>query len=627
MIRGIAALVAVFSSSILQAQFLPVQYADKYSVEIDISDRSDDLLSVTVVPPVINEDTVVYAMPKIVPGTYKIYNFGQFVKDFKAFDSRGKELSVTRLDENRWAIANGKSLYKITYNADDTEGDSKANVFLPGGTAVESDGVLLNAFGYVGFMQGHEHLPYTYEVAHGDDVVATTALDIVSESAKRDVFYAKDYFELHDRPVMYAADDRASTMVAGAEVTVGVYSPAGNLSAQELLDGISPVFEAAAEYLGGSLPTDRYVVLIWGRTLEQVMSDGMAGALEHFTSTTLVMPDATDQTFQMFGEDSRITFVRHIVAHEFFHIITPLNIHSQHIHNYDFINPQMSAHLWFYEGITEYNSLISQVRGGIMSESDFMEEMVEKLHFADNFNEHIPMTVRSEHALDIFEDQYMDVYMKGALIGMALDMHMREATNGEQGLVDLLITLKNEYGPDTFFVDDHFFDIIVDHTPEGTEEFLYEHIAGTAPLPLEGLFDKMGYEYNAEVEDFGISEPSWSTSYMSSRSKYYIINGVDQDDEFTSGFGLRKGDQLVRWNGEKVKGGELSEVLEEWKEDACIGNTVTIEVIRTNAEGDEEKLELSSVVTMNVEEDKHILNIKENPSAEELELKNSWLNL
>jgi hypothetical protein len=41
--------------------------------------------------------------------------------------------------------------------------------------------------------------------------------------------------------------------------------------------------------------------------------------------------------------------LNHTISHEFFHILTPLNVHSKEIHDFDFNNPKMSALLWMYE--------------------------------------------------------------------------------------------------------------------------------------------------------------------------------------------------------------------------------------------------------------------------------------
>src|SRR5690606_4014229 len=67
-------------------------------------------LSVLVFPPENQMDTLIYAMPKIIPGTYSISDFGLLLSDFKALSSKGKELPVQQLDENRWSISNAGDL-------------------------------------------------------------------------------------------------------------------------------------------------------------------------------------------------------------------------------------------------------------------------------------------------------------------------------------------------------------------------------------------------------------------------------------------------------------------------------------------------------------------------------------
>jgi predicted metalloprotease with PDZ domain len=59
-----------------------------------------------------------------------------------------------------------------------------------------------------------------------------------------------------------------------------------------------------------------------------------------------------------------------VVSHEFFHIVTPLSIHSKEIQ--DFYNdPKMSEHLWMYEGVTEYFANLFQINQGLITEEDF----------------------------------------------------------------------------------------------------------------------------------------------------------------------------------------------------------------------------------------------------------------
>jgi predicted metalloprotease with PDZ domain len=44
------------------------------------------MLKVELLAPEIKSDKIIYNMPKMVPGTYKIYDFGQYAMDFEAFD-------------------------------------------------------------------------------------------------------------------------------------------------------------------------------------------------------------------------------------------------------------------------------------------------------------------------------------------------------------------------------------------------------------------------------------------------------------------------------------------------------------------------------------------------------------
>jgi predicted metalloprotease with PDZ domain len=71
------------------------------------------------------------------------------------------------------------------------------------------------------------------------------------------------------------------------------------------------------------------------------------GALEHPTATTVVLPE-------VMPKEELVKSMMDVVSHEFFHIVTPLSIHSKEIQDFDYNDPKMSQHLWMYEGVTEY---------------------------------------------------------------------------------------------------------------------------------------------------------------------------------------------------------------------------------------------------------------------------------
>jgi len=46
-----------------------------------------------------------------------------------------------------------------------------------------------------------------------------------------------------------------------------------------------------------------------------------------------------------------------------------------------------------------------------------------------------------------YKDQYINVYQKGALIGMCIDILMREASNGNRGILSLMKELSTSLIP------------------------------------------------------------------------------------------------------------------------------------------------------------------------------------
>ncbi|MES2748703.1 MAG: peptidase M61, partial [Bacteroidota bacterium] len=76
------------------------------AVTIDLNNVKDDKVMVTVIAPSITSDEIVYSVPKIIPGTYMVDNYGKLIDEFKAFDKNGTILSITKVDENSWSIKN-----------------------------------------------------------------------------------------------------------------------------------------------------------------------------------------------------------------------------------------------------------------------------------------------------------------------------------------------------------------------------------------------------------------------------------------------------------------------------------------------------------------------------------------
>ncbi|MGB3463896.1 MAG: peptidase M61, partial [Cyclobacteriaceae bacterium] len=407
-------------------------------VTIDLINVSEDKVDVTYTPPSPSGNQAEFQIPKIVPGTYSISDFGRFVNDFTALSETGDTLEVEKLSENRWRIDNAKQLATITYRVDDTYDTDKSNViFEPGGTNIDAanDLFTINTFGFIGYLKEFEKTPYEVTVKHKEGLYGATSMKGEKIDETTDKFTAPNYFELADAPILYSIPDTTSMQIGGAEILVSVYSPNKKLNAKEVMGNVKEILTAQKDYLGGNLPIDKYAFLIYlfpGQT-----KSGAYGALEHSYSSLYILPEA--------GIDRIGSIVNDVAAHEFFHIVTPLNIHAEQIGNFDFIEPEMSKHLWLYEGVTEYSAQHVQVKYGLISVEEFLNEMRIKMFSATRYNRDLPFTEMSANVLKPeYEDQYANVYEKGALIGMCLDLLLLKESEGDYNLQQLMQDLSKE---------------------------------------------------------------------------------------------------------------------------------------------------------------------------------------
>lgn len=588
-----------------------------YKLKLDLKNIENDQVDVKLYVPSTYLDTVIYNMPKIIPGTYSISDFGRFVEDFHAYDSSGVDLPVTKLDENRWQIADAKKLSYFSYKVNDSFDEPRAaGIFEPAGTNIEAgENVVLNTFGFAGYLEHAKKSPYEVEILRPTEFYGETSLPRVSSNDSLDIFSAKDYFQLHDCPMLYCAPDTAAMYVDDTRIVVSVYSPTGVVKAAEVLDLVDELFPAASDYLGGDLPTDQYSILIY--LTKGFGGSGGFGALEHNTSTVCVLPEAPVASLAQTITD--------VTAHEFFHIVTPLNIHSEQIADYDFMNPQMSKHLWLYEGCTEYAAQHVQVKYNLMSVDDFLDVIKQKMMASSRFDSGIAFTEMSKKALDEHEDQYLNVYQKGALIGMALDLKLLELSDGEYGIQDLMQDLSEEYGEDRPFEDDKLFLEIgkISRYLEVTP-FLEKHVGGTEPLPYSELLGYAGIEYADTLTRNVVSGGGVAIGF-NPRTDRMVVVGTDQMDEFGEDLGYERGDEIINWNGVDITSDNFRAELANFKKSVKKGDKVTILVARKNEDGTYQEKKLKAKVKLVDRTFTNYLEVKDNITEKQQRIRDAWL--
>jgi predicted metalloprotease with PDZ domain len=591
---------------------------------IDLTKVVNDKVPVTINPGRFVIDNVTYRIPKTVPGTYQLDDYGQFIEDFRAYDYKGAELSVVKTDKNTWTIANAKQLDKITYLVNDTfdveieGGIGKDKPFSPAGTNIETDNFVLNLHGFIGYFDSLKDSQYKLDVIAPADLVRSSALKESGTALSADgksittSYFAPRYFDITDNPMMYGKLTVEEFQVEDIKVVLSVYSQNQVHNAAGLKDAMLKMMKAQKTYLGDINSTPRYDIFLYLSDGEDGSAKGY-GALEHHTSTVAVFPEDMDE--EELGEALIET-----ISHEFFHIVSPLSIHSEDVHYFDYNNPTYSKHLWLYEGVTEYFSNIFQIDQGLITEDVFYGKIKDKIDRSLQMDDAMSFTKMSENVtVQPYKDQYGNVYQKGALIGMCIDILVREGSNGQRGILSLMKELSNKYGKDKPFEDDKLFAEITAMTYPSIGEFFKTHVEGDTPINYGDFFKKVGLELvSGKVETNFIlnggkliiaGNPQYGTIFFTEAVK---------NNSFWNDLGVQPEDIIKNINGTDMTMQNANNILQDvysWE----IGKDIEVKL---NRKGEDVIIKAKTVQSYT---DGEKIQPISNASNAQIELRNAWL--
>lgn len=565
------ALLLSFWSNTIHAQ---TKKAEPIQVQIDLATIADDKVNVTVVAPKLQQDEAVFNIPKIIPGTYSIDDYGKYIENLTAYDAAGKTMVVEKQDDNSWIIKNAKKLAKISYQVNDTyDIENTHKIFSPAGTNIEAGkNILVNTHGFVGYFTGYIENPYQVKIMHPENLWGATSMTDLDNSNTQDLFETSRYAELVENPIMYGKKDVSTFTIQGMDILIAVYSPNGVHSAESISADMKRMMTAQKTFLGSFNANKKYSVLIYLSDVQKENDAHGFGALEHPTCTTVVMPEAM-------GKDELAEQLKDVVSHEFFHIVSPLTIHSKEIQFFDYNKPKMSQHLWMYEGVTEYFANLFQVNQGLIDESAFYTRMAGKITNAASMNDTMPFTTMSANVLvEPYKEQYLNVYEKGALIGMCLDILIREKSQGQRGILDLMQKLSAKYGKQKPFNDEELFATITALTYPEVGDFLSTYVSGETPIPYDSFLAKMGVTKKViQVAGNPFIKDQKPLITINPANKEIIVLPANPLNAFFTELGLQAGDVILAINDTNYNLDNIYDLImasEGWKENDTIAVSI-----------------------------------------------------
>jgi predicted metalloprotease with PDZ domain len=479
-----------------------INLSESFYYRIDLTNRVDDKFRVSFFTEGLTSANSIFQFPVTVPGTYRILDFGRFISDFKVYDENNNQLNATRINNGQWEFESPEDVYRIEieiYETWDTPVEEN-QIFKMSGTSLEDNHALLNMFGILGYPTGLKDRNFYIELVYPDNWTVGTSLTRTTDG----YYWAQNYDYLVDSPILLGEISYYSLDVNNSDINIYTYSELGKVQSSDLAQDLKKVIEDASEFLE-VLPVDRYNFLY---LFEGTKS---AGALEHSFSSVYVMGEFH---YSEFGNT-----LKDIAAHEFFHIVVPLNIHSEIIGDFNFAVPTPSEHLWLYEGVTEWASDFMQFRNNSITIDDLFLQFTLKIENDKKYDANyslgqISLTSYTPEGVS----QFGNVYNRGSMTATLLDIRLLELSNGEKGLRELILDLIEIYGPEHSFPENQFFDVLVEMTYPEIQNFIDNYIRGAEPLPYVEYFETLGINYDQGSNVFSIkTQMTTSQEYLYNR--------------------------------------------------------------------------------------------------------------
>jgi predicted metalloprotease with PDZ domain len=259
----------------------------------------------------------------------------------------------------------------------------------------------------------------------------------------------------------------------------------------------------------------------------------------------------------------------------------------------DFTKEMWTRSLWFAEGVTSTYGAYAMVRTGLWSPQQFYNDLGAQISELESRPAHFWQSAE-ESSLDAWYEKYpiynrpeesVSYYNKGQLLGVALDIVIRDRTDNRASLDDMLRALNDEFArPGRFYNDNEDLrsvaeNVIRTKAPAANpnlKEFFARYVSGTDEIPFENLLGRAGLLLKDSSQrhgafGFAIRRDGKSSPFVGSLE----AGGAAQQA------GLQDGDVLLALNGEA-----LPRSPERWVRDRQPGERVTLKVRRNGEDKD-----------------------------------------
>ncbi len=414
------------------------------------------------------------------PGFYGLQNYADRVSGFTANAPDGTVLDVTKPTPSRWTVATGgRPSFAVMYTVSAPRGSNLSN-----GTT-ESSAVIIGPATYVTLVeQAHRpaevrlELPPTWKGS-------MTSLDAASDGQPNH-YIAPDYDILADSPILAGVDLFTTPFTVGGIQHYWTYLGQAEWDGAKVAEALTPLIEEHIRFWGG-LPYKKYAFL------NIVTGGGGGSGVEHLNSVAITTSGKEPMTQEAKFRNAAF------ISHEYFHAMNVKRLRPVELGPFDYEHSPVTTGLWVGEGLTSYFGDLLSERAGLGSPTDYLA--LESRHITDLQTKQpgrLSQTLEQSSS-QMFErlpaDKKVDYYIKGPVVGLVLDAHIRRLTNGTKSMDDVIRLEYRRWSGDHGYTADQFNQTVSDAAGVDVHDLLHKLIATTEEVDFTEMLDWFGLRF------------------------------------------------------------------------------------------------------------------------------------
>jgi predicted metalloprotease with PDZ domain len=525
---------------------------------------------------------------------YQIRDFAQYVNWVRAKDRAGRPLSIVKVNKSQWQLVGAQEGAIVEYQM-------FVNSPGPFGAELNSHHAFFNLAQLLMYSLDARNLPLTLHFSH-----VPAGWRIATPLHSRDeTFVADNYDRAVDSPVEIGDFQESDFEEGGARYQVVVDAEPSDVDMAKITAMLHKIVVAATTWMQDR-PFDSYMFLY------HFPRGPAGGGMEHAYSTAIAV--SADVLAKSPEELASVT------AHEVFHLWNVKRIRPQTLEPVDFTKENYTRALWFSEGCTSTAADFIRLRGGLLDERHFEEDLAADIGELQRRPAHLTQSAE-ESSLDAWLEGYgyyhrpersVSYYNKGELLGITLDLAVREASHGRASLREVFQWMNQNYAKQgRFFADSNGVREAaeaVSHADLGW--FFTKYVAGAEEIPWNDFFRGVGLQVIASTTTVADAGFLASRNFDAPMAVTAVTSGGAAELA-----GLQTGDTILEING-KAPELESSEATAQLSP----GDTITVK-IRGRRGGERElKWKMASR-----EENSYELKDVEKMNSDQRRRRESWL--